>query len=190
MRPSGIRRAALAGALSIACGAALADGSGTLNDQALSLSYTSEPYVMANQVGYNTGTHVCEEGTPTCDVYTLTVELSDAWRADPANANAYIELLVSSTGDFDFYVLDSSGAQIAASENEGDEYLELFPDELPNGTYKLWLVPYQAVANSAELGIAVKGTQSKSGLAAVFGGALAPALLLPFGWLALWRRRV
>jgi hypothetical protein len=189
MRQSNFRRAALAGGLSIVCGAALADGSGTLNDSTLSLSYTSEPYVMANQVSFRTGTHICEEAPPTCDVYTLTVEISDAFRSNPANANAYIEVLVSSAGDFDLYVFDSSGTQIAAGENSGDEYLELYPDELPNGTYTLWLVPYTAAADTVDLGIAVKGTESKSGLAAVFGGGLAPALLLPFALLALRRRR-
>lgn len=185
---SRFHRAALACGLSIACGTAFADGSGALTDAALSLSYTSEPYVMANRVSYNTGTHICEEVPSTCDVYTLTVEFSDAFRNDPANANAYIEVLVSSAGDFDLYVMDSSGTQIAASENSGDELLELFPDQLPNGTYKLWLVPYTAAADSVNLGIAVLGMQSKSGLTAVFGGALTPALLLSLGLLALRRR--
>lgn len=186
MRQSIARRVSLFCGLSIACGAVLADGSGTLNDGALSLSYTSEPYVMANRVSYNTGTHVCEAGT--CDVYTLTVEISDNFRNDPANTSAYFEFLVSSAGDFDLYIQDSDGTQIAASENSGDEYLELFPEDLPNGTYTLWLVPYTAAADTVELGIAVKGTQSKNGLASVFAGALAPALLLPFAWLARRRR--
>lgn len=168
----------------------MADGSGSLSDTALSLSYTSEPYVMANRVGYNTGTHVCEEDSPVCDVYTLTVNFSDEFRNDSANARAYIEVVVSSAGDFDLYVMDSSGTQIAASENSGDELLELFPDALPNGTYKLWLVPYTAAADTVSLGVAVKDVQSKSGVAAIFGGGLTAALLLPLGLLALRRRRL
>lgn len=165
--------------------AALADGSGTLSDSALSLDYSSPAITMLNPVTLLTGTQICEEGTPVCDVYTLNVNLSDAFRADPDNAQATIDIIVSSDGDFDLYVNDASGNQLFAAEETGDEKLTLSPDELPNGTYKLVMIPFEAVQASASLGIAVGGLETKSsGLAAVLGGALAPGLLLPLVLLA------
>lgn len=178
-------RVLLAGSLSLPCGMALADGSGTLNDANRSLSYTSGAYVMANQVGFQTGTHVCEEGTPLCDVYTLTVEISDAVRN--ADTEAYVEFLVSSSGDFDLVIQDSGGNDVAVSEETGNETVEIQLAVLPNGTYKLWLIPWLAAGDTAELGVAVVSSKSRSTLP--FAGALTPVLLLPFGLLALRRRR-
>lgn len=190
LAPRARRIAQLCG-LSLLSSVALADGSGTLSDTALTLSYTgSGPYFPANVS--SDAEPVCEEGTPLCDVFTLTVNLSDAFRADPANLNAIVEIAVNCNGqsDFDMFVYDANGNSLGDSVSAGcPESVALMPESLANGTYKVHVIPYIAVpGDSFDLGVAVTGIEEKSGRNR-YAGALSPLLLAPLAVFGLRRRR-
>jgi hypothetical protein len=171
---------------------AAADGEGRLDDGNLNLSYTSDTYFLPNPLVYEAGLPTCELDPELCDIFTLTVDLSSKLRSDGA-AHGLIEFFLEATGDvadFDLYVYDANGTLVASSETDGGEYLALDLEQLPNGTYEVWLVPYTTAGDSAQLDIMVSGIKGKSGLAAVFGGAMPlTALLLGLGLAALRRGR-
>src|SRR5688572_19950681 len=74
-------------ALAITAPAALADGSGTIDDATLSLTYTGAgPYFPANVVA------LCEPGTPLCDTFILTVNISDELRQTAGNQTAIMDI--------------------------------------------------------------------------------------------------
>lgn len=189
--------------LSLAAGGALADGSGTINDAALSLEYTSGAFVIPNMTPFagDPVPVVCEPGTPTCDLYTVKVELSDAFRAE--NPNAFLDVEMSWGGtpvstpaatfpDFDMYFLDSAGGVIqTAATAANPEFISLPLDVLPNGSYTAEAIPFMPMGEAFTLKIKVTGLEeSKSGgLSSILGGALNLGLLLPLGLLAGFRRR-
>ncbi|MEK6807194.1 MAG: hypothetical protein AABY95_11170 [Pseudomonadota bacterium] len=177
-------RAALLGGLCLFSASALADGSGTLNDSGLTLSYSGGPLVLFNPLSSDPPA-VCEEGTPTCDVYTLTVDLSEDFRNAPANDKLRVSFTLSfgADDDWDMWMYDASGAEIALSADiNNPEVITLGLKQLPNGVYKFHITPF--IPATAAFDLTADATGAKS--AAVTGksgsglalGAFAPLMLL------------
>jgi hypothetical protein len=110
--------------------------SGTVSQDQTSVTYTGGPYALPNVSGA-TGPVQCDATDP-CDNFTLNVNT-------PASYGTDHQLKVSinwsnSAADFDLYVLDSNGNEIASSASSSDPETVVLP---PNtGTYTVRVVPY------------------------------------------------
>lgn len=189
------RAVALCGVLAIAVPSSAADpAAGTLDDAHRSVSYTGGPYVVPNQTARATGeaAPICEEGTETCDVYVLTVALSDELRGSEDNRFPTVEITVGwdlDNADFDVYVYAPDGTLVDyayTSSNPEQMYLPL--EDLPNGEYRIVVIPWNPAAQTFTADIAVTGLAEPKGLAVLAGGAGLPCLLA-LGAFALARRR-
>lgn len=188
--------AALLGGLTLAPTVGLADGSGTLSDSSLTLHYDGGPFIVPNPTPDPAGADpnpFCEPGTPACEVYDLTVNISDAIRNDPAAADFYVDIALGFTdaqADMDLYLYGPDGQQMSKSTGSfgAQELISLPLDLVPNGTYQVRVIPYVIVpADQFTLDIGLTGySPSKS---QQFLGALNALLLLPLAALALLRRR-
>lgn len=179
-------RTALLGGLCLFSASALADGSGTLNDATLTLSYSGGPLVLPNPLVLADSAApppTCMEGLPTCDVYTLTVDLSDAFRADPANDKLRVSFTLSFEGDWDMWMLNEAGEVIAAGAGtDNPEVIALGLNALPNGVYQFQTTPFFPETTGFELTADATGAKSaaaagKSGSGLALG-AFAPLMLL------------
>ncbi len=173
-------RHALCTAALMFCGLALADGSGTLNDSTLSLDYAGtivlpNPLVLADD---SAPPPTCMEGFPTCDTYTLTVDLSDAFRA--ANASARVEFTLAFADDWDMWLLDSSDTVIAAAAGtDNPEVITLGLKQLANGVYRVQVTPFFVDVDGFTLNIAATGTKAAAGVGKSGSGLALGALGLP-----------
>ena len=110
--------------------------SGTVSPEQTSVTYTGGPYTIPNVSGA-VGAVKCDALDP-CDTYTLNVNT-------PASYGTDHQLKVSinwsnSAADFDLYVLDSNGNEVASSASSSDPETVILP---PNsGTYTVRVVPY------------------------------------------------
>lgn len=189
-------RAVLFSSLSVLSAAAHADGSGTLNDAGLTQSYSSGgPDILPNPfvlVDNEAPPPTCMEGMPTCDTYTLTVDLSPAFRDDPANAQASVSFTLSFEGDWDMWMLDSTDAVIGtAAGTDNPEVIRFGLKQLPNGVYRFQMTPFFPETSGFELTSAVTGGKSatsKDGSGLVAGGFGFAALLGLFALAGVRRR--
>lgn len=189
-----LRTAIACGVLAVALPSAAADpASGTIDDAHLSQSYTGGPYVVPNQAARATGESapICEEDTGTCDVYTLTLALSDELRGSEDNHFPTIEITVGwelDNADFDVYVYAPDGALVDyAYTSSNPEQLYLPLEDLPNGDYRIVVIPWQPAAQTFTATIAVTGVAPAKGL--LLAGAAGLPLLLAFAAFAAGRRR-
>lgn len=180
--------------LALAPLSATADGSGALNDATLSLDYTSAAYFVPNvtgETGAAGGSAICEQGTPTCDVFELTIDFSDDFRKEQPDASVDLVFTWGAQSDYDIFVYNSSGELVGSATNfvgEGGDFVFLFLESLSNGVYRVEVVPYLPMGSPFSLKARVTGlTESKNGVLGV--GALPLALLLPFALLTLPRRQ-
>ena len=180
----------LAAAVLLATTTASADGEGTLSDAALTLSYEGSNLVMPQPAAPFAGDPVCQDGTPTCDVYTLTVNVSDAYRNEKKNDGAYVDFTLSfgADDDWDMFFFDAGGSELARSAGTvNPEVISVALSDLPNGSYSIKMHPWLPAAEGFNLAINVANPGSaKNG---VLGGATAAVLLLSLAGLAGVRRR-
>lgn len=179
--------------------------SGTVTNDTPVAEWTGGPYIAPNLtpavLGQVDMDAICEEGTPTCDVYrfevnlssvnpdddyiTITVSWNDTIPDDPIHEQ------VGNMPDYDLYLYDDTTGTLVTSQATGDnpEIITLPPE---NRKYKLVVIPFFA-ANEAYTGKVELKTyaEGKSGSGAVVG-ALDGGLLGLFaiaGILGLGRRR-
>jgi len=168
-----------------------ADGSGTLDDHTTSLSYTGGPYVVPNVTTQVTSTagmaNICKPGTPTCDVYTLTLNFSDDFLKK--NPDATLSINVSwavlvpnpedDLPDYDVYFYDSQGNQLASSAGSvSPEQISVPLELLANGVYTVQVIPFAPMGSTFDMNISLTDLGgSKNGILA---GGLLPSLMLPF----------
>lgn len=185
--------------LALLSSAVLASGSGTLNDQTLSLDYSGGPYYaplplteVAAVAGSTPPCLIANNESPLCDFYYFKVDLTDELRNAEGSAKARIDIVLTSAGEYDFFLYDSAGNLVAEPDHvEVPEKLSLPLKSLPNGDYALQIVPWMATAETFDLSVAVVGTQvaRSGGLQGAFGGALNLMLLAPLLLAALRRRQ-
>lgn len=188
-----VTRAVLFGSLCALSVAAHADGSGTLNDATLTSSYEGggpmvlpNPFVLADS---GAPPPTCMEGTPTCDTYTLTVDLSDTFRADPANERLQVSFTLSFEGDWDMWMLDAGGAVVGtAAGTDNPEKITTSLKQLPNGVYKFQMTPFFPETTGFVLTADASGAKSASvskegsGLLAGSFGFVSVLMLGLIGW--------
>src|SRR5947209_14422490 len=117
--------------------------SGTLTTSNTTVTYTHGPFLVGNHsgdTGIATGnsTPTCDNQLNPCDDYTLNVNV-------PAGTDStqQINIQISwslAAADFDLYVLNSSGNNIAQSATSNDPENVTIP--AVSGTYTLRVVPY------------------------------------------------
>lgn len=192
-----LARTVLLGSLFAFSVSAHADGSGTLSDTGLKVSYEGGgPSVLPNPFVLVDGSApppTCTEGTPTCDTYTLTVDLSDTFRDDPANAKLQVTFNLSFDGDWDMWMLDGSDAVIGtAAGTDNPEVIRFGLKQLPNGVYKFQMTPFFPETSGFVLTADASGSKSagvsKEGSGALAGSFGFAALLGLFALAAIRRR--
>lgn len=145
--------ALLVAGLTVATGAdAATPGSGTVSPTAPSLTYSSGPFLVSNVTG-TAGAVDCS-APMSCDDFSLRVDTPAGYGTDHrlkvsvAWANA--------VADFDLYLLDSSGRQVAAAASSADPEVVL-ADPTP-GTYTVRVVPYTVAGDSFTTTVSLPGT--------------------------------
>lgn len=123
-------------------------GSGTASPDNSTVTYTAGPFAVPNTTG-TAGEIQCGTGTP-CDHFDLTVETPAGFGVDH-EMQIQIEW-PNSAADFDLYVFDESGDQIASAASLADPETVILPPT--TGDYTVRIVPY------APLGETVTGTIS------------------------------
>lgn len=120
--------------------------SGQVSSDSPTATYTAGPFLVANTTG-TLGDVQCDATTP-CDDFKLTVNTPAGYGTDHTMT---IKIdWPNSAADFDLYVLNSQGVQVASAASSSDpEVVTLPPD---SGVYTIRVVPY------APLGESFKGT--------------------------------
>ncbi len=152
-----------------ACAAQAADttpAGGTLSIDTPVLSFSGSTPAGANVSG------VCFANTVDCDEFALTVDLpSDALEVYD---NLKIRVSIAAefddeTGDYDLYVHDAGGNEIAASATASGTESTEFPAVAGTTDYTVYILPFLVAANSYEGTVELIGLDSGSGGGA--GGA-------------------
>lgn len=150
--------------LAIPSAALAADpSSGTLTSTSGALTYTGGPYFVPNpspQAGVAGEPPVCEDDGVSCDRFELTVDL-------PANydvTNPLDEVQVSvawpdPTADFDLYIFDEEGREIATSAGSADPEVARFLAGKGSKKYIVQAIPFAPLGQSIEgvVSLLVKG---------------------------------
>lgn len=126
-----------------------------LTDEGTSLEWTGGgPYVLPNVTG-ESGTPVCDPAAlPLCDKFTLTVDLSDEFRAKEENQRQTVVIGISFDTtlpvDYDLWVEDSAGKVLGEGTGSfGDQETVGVPlKTLKNGDYTVIVVPYFAAGTN------------------------------------------
>lgn len=124
---------------------------------------------------------ICEEGTPTCDVYHFEVAVTD-----PNVDDDFITITAewpTAEMDIDLFVYDEAGNEVGSGTAfQGGYDMAMIP--AVNGKYRVEVVPYLAAAEDYTGTVTyVKYEEEKSLLG--FAGALPPAALGGLALLAL-----
>ncbi|WP_431961938.1 hypothetical protein [Actinacidiphila sp. bgisy160] len=140
--------ALVAGTLPSASAGAATPPTGSISDTAPTTTWSAGPFAVPNVSG-TAGTVSCGNVQP-CDDYALRVSV-------PAGYDAGHSLRIDvrwpgSAADFDLYVLDADGREVAASASSGDPETVLLP--AVSASYPVRVVPY------APLGDGFTGTAS------------------------------
>ena len=163
-------RGLVAGVLALgACAAQAADttpAGGTLSIDTPVLTFAGSTPAGANVSG------VCFANTVDCDEFALTVELP----GDALEVYDNLKIRVSiaaefddETGDYDLYVHDAGGNEIAASATASGSESTEFPAVAGTTDYTVYILPFLVAANSYEGTVELIGLDSGSGGGA--GGA-------------------
>ncbi|MFF9817814.1 hypothetical protein [Streptomyces sp. NPDC014006] len=140
--------ALIAGSVSTAPVDAATPVSGSISDSAPTTTWSAGPFAVPNVSG-TTGPVACGDAQP-CDDYALRVTVPSGYDADH-----HLRIDVEwpdSAADFDLYVLDPDGREIAAAASTSDPETVLLP--AVTGSYTVRVVPY------APLGQSFSGTAS------------------------------
>ena len=150
-----MRRAFAALALAFAAPLwAATPATGELSEASAEITWDGDgPYVFTNltpQLGLAGQPPVCEELQPVgCDIFTLTVNISDAFRALEKNNKEIVSVGINfpqdpaGQVDYDLYIYDSSGAEVGRSADGAPQSSETvtFPlKALKNGTYSVHVI--------------------------------------------------
>jgi hypothetical protein len=116
--------------------------SGSVSDTAPTTTWSAGPFAVPNVSG-TAGTVSCGTAQP-CDDYALKVSV-------PAGYDAGHSLRIDvgwpdSAADFDLYVLDADGREVAASASSGDPETVLLP--AVSASYTVRVVPYAPLGDS------------------------------------------
>jgi len=125
--------------------------SGTVSPSSPNASFTAGPFAVANTSG-NAGPVMCAAPAAPCDNFTLHVN-TPAGYGTGHSMNVAVSW-PNPAADFDLYLLDASGKQIASSASSADPEVVKVPPT--SGTYTVRVVPY------APLGQRITGTISLS----------------------------
>ncbi len=134
--------ALVAGTLPSVAADAATPSSGSVSDTAPTTNWSAGPFAVPNVSG-TTGTVSCGAAQP-CDDYALKVSV-------PAGYDAGHSLRVDvrwpdSAADFDLYVLDANGREVAASASSSDPETVLLP--AVSASYTVRVVPYAPLGDS------------------------------------------
>lgn len=158
--------------LSTAPAEAATPSSGTLSPTGTaSLSWTGHTY----RLGSTPDPAAClpATGDTLCDHFSLTVDADAAfWSAHPGGVKVSIDWPDSSQ-DFDLYVFDGDGDQVASSAGSADPESVTIPSA--SGAYDVTVVPF-SVVGSGYTGSAriVSGSVAPTGGPAIYHGTLVP----------------
>ncbi|MEK6807189.1 MAG: hypothetical protein AABY95_11145 [Pseudomonadota bacterium] len=146
---------------------------GELSAETSELAWEGDgPYVFTNltpQLGAGGQPPICEELQPFgCDIFTLTVNVSDKFRADEKNKKEVVTVGITfpqdpgGQVDYDLYIYDSSGTEVGSSADGAPQTSETvtFPlKALKNGDYSVQVIiftplgtDYSGVARIGRLG--------------------------------------
>src|SRR3954454_25300195 len=122
---------------------------GTVTDTSSPATWTGGPFLVANVTG-TAGTVDCS-APQSCDDYRLTVS-TPAGTGDTKNLKINVSWQ-NSAADFDVYVLNSAGQQVASSASSSDPETVIMPPT--SGTYTVRVVPFLPLGQSYSASAAV-----------------------------------
>jgi hypothetical protein len=197
------RTGAVAGLLALAAGGAWAatPENGVITDTQTSVEFSGGPYAVPNVTNVlqlAEGETVCEEGTPSCDVFRFEVNLADvnvdddqlvitvSWDDSIPDAPADD---APKLPDYDLELYNDATGEFITQQATGDnpEILVTLPN---NGKYQLRIIPYAPMdvpyAGKVEF---VRFEEEESKSLTLFGGALGGSALSALVLLLLARAR-
>ncbi len=135
--------ALLAFGLSAVPGTASTPSSGTLSSTSAVVTWGGGPFTVPNLTGTATGAPDCS-APQSCDDFTLKVSTTAAY-----GSTHVLKIDVSwptAAADFDLYVLDAAGNEVATSASSADPEEVVLPPT--SGTYTVRVVPYAPLGES------------------------------------------
>ena len=129
---------------------------GTVTDTSSPATWTGGPFLVPNATG-TAGAVDCS-APQSCDNYSLTVT-TPAGTGDTKNLKISVGWQ-NSAADFDVYVLDSAGNQVASAASSADPETVLMPPT--SGTYTVRVVPFLPLGQSYSASAAVVAKPSDS----------------------------
>ncbi|MDP3857523.1 MAG: sialidase family protein, partial [Stagnimonas sp.] len=126
--------------------------SGTLTPGGEPVTYTAGPFFVANpspQLGVAGQAPVCEDDGVSCDQFELTVELPADY--DLAHPDDEVEVRVAwpePTADFDMYIYDDAGKEVARSASGADPEVARFLAGKGSKKYIVQLIPFAPLGQS------------------------------------------
>ena len=177
--------------------------SGELSETSGPIVFTGGPYVIPTPGGITAGSGVECEVPMTCDEFALTVNISEEFRADEANAKEIVQIIMTpsfaeptlgAAADIDLYLLDASGAEVGSSTSAtAAEAISVPLKVLKNGSYTVRLITGIPLGTSESVEIRIgrgaKALESKEGQGLLVGGFGLLSLLGLFGVAAFKRKR-
>jgi hypothetical protein len=129
--------------------AAATPAGGTVTSTNPTLNYTGGPYVVANPSA-QTGAVICNAVLP-CDDFALTVSVPAGYET---GHNLTVNVQWPTTAaDFDLYVLNSSGAELASSATSSDPETVIIPAQ--GGSYTIRVVPFAPLGDTFQAAVAL-----------------------------------
>ncbi|WP_051939818.1 TIM-barrel domain-containing protein [Phaeacidiphilus oryzae] len=173
LAPGGTPSAAAATAAASAATGSASTGSaagGTLDGGNTSLTWTSPTYAKGTQGGADScPAATADPGDTVCDRFSLTVDApAGFWDDNPEGGVPVSISWPNQSDDFDMYIYDSSGKEVAESAGTADPEATVIPNPA-NGTYTVLVVPYD-VSNASFTGKAYLPQTTDAGDLTSFGG--------------------
>jgi len=143
--------AAAFSATAISASDAATPSSGTVSPTSPTLHYTAGPFAVPNVTGAAGPVDCSAPGS--CDDYALTVATGAG-----AGATSSVKVTVNwsnSAADFDIYLLDANGREVASSASSSDPEVMQVPANA--GKYTVRVVPYAPAGQSISADIALVG---------------------------------
>jgi hypothetical protein len=140
-----------AGFLSLATGVSAATpDAGTISDGTRELAYGAGPFPVRNaSAGAVVADEECVEPALPCDIYTLTIDLSDAYLAAHPDDIVVIQWRwPNAFEDYDFRIFDEAGAVVTTAGTASDPENAIIGAK--NGTYTIRGVPFTVFGGSFE----------------------------------------
>lgn len=171
--------------------------SGTITNEKPTLEWTGGPFLVPNltpTLGLVDQQPVCEEGTPTCDVFRFEVQLTSANLDDDTVVisvgwEGSINLVAATVPDYDLYLYDDvTGDLLLTQASAANPEIIILPPQ--NGKYRLVVIPFADMAEPYAGKVQfVKFEEEKNQALAFFGGAFgAGTLIVLAGFGAMLRK--